>query len=525
MARKPIVFISYRTDDSEEFAKDLQHFLQYPLELEVRLGNDTLLGEEWQTRIPQLILDSDIFIAIIGAKWAVGAGNRNIDDTEDVVRKEVELGLEKVRRFGVVTLDDFKLKADELPPSLKRLPDLQWAHANSDFKKGDGVGKLTATMHRICDELQPKPIVLLSSTLAFLGNSITTDGLTYFVTLVVSLVHTLMGDKHEVILKVPPYGGKSATKTAADFQHELLREIVDEYKRYSGIIIAPFETEKLCEEIHKLWRKDDKFPIVTIDKIYPTDYPYFKDRGVKSPPGVACDGRHNGGLAAKCVIDYLDKAKIPKPNVVILQGLEGSEPRILGFVDKIKHHNSNADEEKQIHVSVSDEMPFLSSEASNKAESYLRPDADWDELNDGHYGEMLKDQPQKRRGGVDVFFCCNDEMALGVCERLEHELREKRVLHATVVVGFDGIPEVNRRISDNDHWLLNTIDVKLRGQVDELVKHFIPAIRDHKSVGDPELVKGRLVLSDQYDRVKSILKWRSRVEKRLEGRRNGGRRS
>ena len=504
---------------------DLQHFLEGPLNLKVFLGKDTLPFEEWQKTILDLIRKSDIFIAIVGKKWAKPDKNDNrhdINNAKDIVRMEVILGLENVGNCGVVLLGGFKLKATNLPAELKSLPDLQWASANSRFRTGDGIGKLTAKMHQICDKLQPKPIVLLSSTLAFLGDKETTDGLTYFVTLVVTLVHTIMGPEREVILKVPPYGDRKASKPAKEFQCELLEEIVENYERYSGIIIAPFDTESLRGGLVKLLKKPPILPIATIDKTYrsDSDSEFFLREGIQSPPGVACDGQHNGGLAADCVIDYIEQAKIKEPNVVILQGLEGSADRIVGFIDRINRHNADSKEDNKIHVSVSHYMDFLGEKARDWAESYLRPNARWESLNDERYMSMLKNQPQKHQAKVrevHVFFCCNDEMALGACEALESAFRRGH-LHPTVVVGFDGIPEALRRIDDGDHWLLNTIDVKVEEQVHELKIRFLPAVEKHTRMTGVELVKGRPFVKDQSRHIESILGWRKREKKRIEAR-------
>lgn len=59
-------------------------------------------------------------------------------------------------------------------------------------------------------------------------------------------------------------------------------------------------------------------------------------------------------------------------------------------------------------------------------------------------------------------------MALGVRELLEIKSTDSHKI-PIVVVGFDGIAEVRRRIDEGDQWLLNTVDVKVREQVERVV--------------------------------------------------------
>ena len=494
---------------------ELQHFLQDPLHFQVSLGKDTAALKEWEKEIPDLIDKADIFIAIIGKRWAkpnASDSKRDIHNPNDVVRREVERGLKKKNRCGVIVLDSAKPKADMLPKELHGLLDVQWTFSPRKFEIVESVGRLIAQMFA----LRPKPIVLLSSTLAFLGNSITTDGLTYFVTLVVSLVHKLMTE-HEVILKVPPYGDEAATKNAADFQCELLKQIIEESDQYSGLIIAPFETESLQESLHRLWKIAPEYPVATIDKVYDQDDKYFLKRGSVPPPGVACDGKHNGDLAAQCVIDYLKHARVTNPNVVVLQGLEGSKLRISGFIERVKTYNASAPADAKIYLNISKATPFLGEDARKKAESYLRSKDDWDTLSDVNYRDDLKGQPEPQRSIIDAFFCCNDEMALGVCEELEYVFRTHGILNPTVVVGFDGIPEANRRITNQSHWLLNSIDVNLHKQVNELLKHFAPAVKAGTRVQNLGLVPGKKVNDDQYKHIEAILAWRRQEKERIYG--------
>jgi DNA-binding LacI/PurR family transcriptional regulator len=477
MTKEPMAFISYRSADSKEFFDKLRSFLIHDLGIKVPYIRP---GRRWRPELLNKVTEADVFIALIGDKWAKPAwrdSTHDINNPDDVVRKEVEEGLRKKDRCLFVGLDGYKLKDRKgkqikLPQTLSGLRRRQWVSIGSDFESVKGLGELTVELHRVL----PKPIVLLSSTLAFLGDRVTTDGLAYFVTLTATLVQDIMSRNEEVILKVPPWGNRDSATTAAQFQRRLLEEIIDNHERYSGLIIAPCETKILLDDLHELWKSNKDFPIATIDKKFDLHKSFFRKHKMPAPPGVACDGFHNAQLAANSVIRYLSLMRINHPNVVILQGQEGSDSRIRGFIHRVKDHNAKAREDRKVHVSVSKDMDFLKDPASKSAHAYLTTN-DWGVLNDHKYMKMTK-EPRKLRRGVDAFFCCNDEIAIGACETLERALKaDKPVLYKTVVVGFDGIPEATRRINSKDLWLLDTVDVKVHNQVDDLIELFIPAVR------------------------------------------------
>lgn len=509
------VFISYRTDDSYGFSVDFKRFLFNEARFEVYLGNDTLPAEEWQKSIPNDIERCHAFIAVIGPNWAHVDQYRDINNSDDIVRKEVELGLRKGGRCFRVMLDGVKIKKDDLPETLKDICARQWVFSSAPFSQSGGLARLTSALHHLDDQLRPKPIALLSSTLSFFGGGNRTEGLDYFTTLVMTIVQKLKSYHQDVILKVPIYASDDALLSAAHHQRELLRETIEHLDSYCGLIVAPFKLEYLDEDLAQLMKdvKDNKrrFPVCTIDKAYGSEEAAaFQKLGVTPPPGFICNGEYDGGLAADSIIAYVKRAQIFEPNVVVVQGLQGSEPRIQGFVRRIAEYNLDLpDAASKIYVAVSKETPFLAEEAKAVAEQFISDDQSWTELIDSRY-EIQNPQRQPRR--VDAFFCCNDEMALGVCEYLEDEPPATDGF-SPVVVGFDGIASVRRRIEKKDQWLLNTVDVRVREQVDGLVKALLDGLENGGLPIATQMIRGELFNSLHVQRrhVDHILAQRAKA--------------
>jgi len=507
MKEKTKVFISYRTADSGPFVSSLIQFLQEYLDLHVVLGGDTRTGRDWRTDgIPQLIEKSDAFVAVIGDQWAKPFESDYVRDIynnpDDVVLQEVQLGMSEPDRFLPVTLDGFKPKDSKLPGPIKNIPEKQWVEAKRDFDSIKGLGRLTADLHCILDQRQPKPIVLLSSTLSFFGGGNRTEGLDYFTTLVMTIVQQLKTYDKDVILKVPIYASDDAMLSAAHHQRELLRETIEHRDSYSALIVAPFQLAYLAEDLaHFIKDNRDhkrKYPVVTIDKAYRgVEAEAFQKAGVTPPPGFICDGEYDGGLAADSVIAYIKQAVISEPNVVVLQGLQGSEPRIQGFLQRMSAYNATITHEAdKVYVAVSIAKPFLPEEAKMVAEQLISDEDSWTELIDLSFRIQ---NPNRRPRRIDAFFCCNDEMALGVCEYLESAPQDKASASA-VVVGFDGIASARRRITKPDQWLLNTVDVRVREQVDRLVDALRKGLETGVIPTETQMIRGELFRSLQIQR-------------------------
>lgn len=96
------IFISYRRDDSREYAQSLAK------ELNRHFGKDNVFldtmdigpGAVWRDVAEQHVADADVVLVLIGTKWldiTDKEGNRRLDDPEDMVREEVRMALERTK--------------------------------------------------------------------------------------------------------------------------------------------------------------------------------------------------------------------------------------------------------------------------------------------------------------------------------------------------------------------------------------------------------------------------------------------
>ena len=118
------VFVSYRRDDAGGYAGRLGDALAD------RFGADHVFldvvsiapGDDFVAAIREAIAACDVFVPVIGPGWSDsvdGRGNRRLDDTDDVVRLEIEAALEQdVPVIPVLVGDASMPPADGLPPSL-----------------------------------------------------------------------------------------------------------------------------------------------------------------------------------------------------------------------------------------------------------------------------------------------------------------------------------------------------------------------------------------------------------------------
>jgi hypothetical protein len=135
MAR-PSIFICYRRTDSG-WAGRLED------ELAERFGSDAVFrdrtipaGVNWRTHIDDVLGACKVMLVLIGPSWTQPTGPDGANrlwDTEDMVRKEIERGLQRSDVPVIpVTCDDARMPAAaQLPPGLAGLCDMQ-AHPLSD---------------------------------------------------------------------------------------------------------------------------------------------------------------------------------------------------------------------------------------------------------------------------------------------------------------------------------------------------------------------------------------------------------
>jgi ankyrin repeat protein len=122
MSGSSTVFISYRREDSAGHAGRLFD------RLAGQLGRNHVFrdvdnigpGENFHDAIRQKIAASDVLFVLIGRRWLTvsdESGRRRLDDTSDLVRREIEMGLERKMRIIPVLLPGAAM------PAAKDLPD------------------------------------------------------------------------------------------------------------------------------------------------------------------------------------------------------------------------------------------------------------------------------------------------------------------------------------------------------------------------------------------------------------------
>lgn len=351
-----------------------------------------------------------------------------------------------------------------------------------------------------------KPVVFINSALSSDGNP--SRIFDFFAIMAAWLSVELRKYDHEMILKIPEKQG-----TASAEQIKFIKEMIKlKYlsERYSGIIIAPFDTEELEEHIATLIRinnKSNPIPILTIDKNFQEfDGKLQLERSVPPPPYIITNAEAGGGLAAFSLIAYyfthIMSSKIKELRIVIMGGFsQASAERINGFKNMMVENETNS---LKYHIVYEWNGKFDRDEAKK--------------IVDENYNEIYGSR-------INAFFCCNDEMALGVRDvfnekeadiKTNIENKKKDIGKITVdltnmksqrnkdqeevnkltlkkndenvilkgyedqlkwmkhvkIVGFDGIQEVIVHLKNKDNWLLNSVNVQVQEQAAEIAKWF-----------------------------------------------------
>ena len=124
----PNIFICYRRNDSGANVSDLHPRLcrafgadQVFMDLK-----DIARGDDFAARIQRRVESSDVMLVVIGQLWADvqdAQGRRRLLHPDDLVRREVEAGLERRLRVIPVLVNGMVSMPpkDKLPPSLQRL--------------------------------------------------------------------------------------------------------------------------------------------------------------------------------------------------------------------------------------------------------------------------------------------------------------------------------------------------------------------------------------------------------------------
>ena len=125
------VFISYRRDDTETEAGRLAdairvHFGEDSVFVDT---SDTRFGAVWPDVLRKTVEQAAVVIAVIGPEWILARdedGRRRIDDAEDWVRRELELGLERGKTIIPLLVRHAKMpRAHALPQTLAPVASMQ----------------------------------------------------------------------------------------------------------------------------------------------------------------------------------------------------------------------------------------------------------------------------------------------------------------------------------------------------------------------------------------------------------------
>ncbi len=156
---KPLVFISYRRDDTAGYARALydelaRHFGAEQVFMDV---DDISAGQAFSEVIEHQLGAAQVMLVLIGRRWLgerEGAPAR-IQDEADFVRREVATGLARGMRVIPVLLDGAALPdAAQLPKLLRALPGRN-ALAIDNVRYAADVQRLVATLRDVLNEPAP----------------------------------------------------------------------------------------------------------------------------------------------------------------------------------------------------------------------------------------------------------------------------------------------------------------------------------------------------------------------------------
>lgn len=123
------IFINHRRDDEGIAALWLARRLGQRFEGDVFIDVEEIKpGEAYAKRIPERIKQCEVLLAVIGKQWAqlrLPDGQRRIDAAEDLVRRELEIGLETAKTIVPVLVNGaHQLQLLSLPESLRPLQEM-----------------------------------------------------------------------------------------------------------------------------------------------------------------------------------------------------------------------------------------------------------------------------------------------------------------------------------------------------------------------------------------------------------------
>jgi ABC-type sugar transport system substrate-binding protein len=181
---------------------------------------------------------------------------------------------------------------------------------------------------------------------------------------------------------------------------------------------------------------------------------------VDRPPYVQADWVQGGEVAGHSMRKLMEVRNVKVPHIVIIEGLVGSPQRVRGFQAAMRQSN------------VSDFKPHYPDGLKGR---YSMKSAR--ELFEPYLLECISENIV-----IDGVFATNDEMALGVRDALTKNkdaymaaFSSRDKFHLPAVIGFDGIKDLTFHIDNNDDFIYDTVNVRLKDQIERLA-HIIEMV-------------------------------------------------
>lgn len=499
------VFISYHSGDCEGQPERIKRRLEKNPNVRVFCSEINLeCGDPWPEKLAVSLFECDVLIVLIGSRWrAADWSDRGFNS---VVQMEVMIALKnplKPRVFpflvGVPKRKDIMSSLKEnCPTVLRELFGYQMLkYTPAEFSS---VERKIFDWAEKLERSRTKHVAFISSSVKASADS---GQLSYFTAVATELSRSLEAeDTIDLVVKIPPVEDYDM---AIQAQEQLLLRIRNEVERFRAIIVSPQSAVALAEIVAGFIKEHQDFPVLTIDKAYREGdkcAAVFSKAKVGLPFYSTADWYAGGVLAADCLAAHFDCLDVERPVLVLLKGLEGSEPREAGFLDRVQEVLPDAVVVREI-------------DGGFERETARR-----------EFGKLIEDLECEKLVPVHGVFCCNDEMALGVEDALMdwNDPQKETAGHGPCVVGFDGIPEVKQSLGRSIRKtniaragefasLLNSIDVDIDRQVRKLKTHLLGVLRNPKKNWESSEIRPKRVLNKAEQRRLSMACKRSLQER------------
>src|ERR1051325_8187924 len=294
----------------------------------------------------------------------------------------------------------------------------------------------------------PERILFISSTTSSEDNE---DTLDYFSSIISGLGFKIQRvyPGYEFVVKVPEGGGEAA----ADQQIQFIHTAVHADPQYKCIIVSPVDRKRIYEQSKAWIPKYDR--LIFVDQGFPLeDYKRFHADGIPRPPYVQANWLQGGEVAGRSMRKLMEKRNVKCPYIVKIEGLVGAPQRIEGFQKALKQ---------------SDIPGFKPGGPDPLKGRYTKKSAL------GVFEPFLNECINEKQA-IHGVFATNDEMALGVRDALvqnKHRYRQAFAapgedFYLPAVIGFDGIKDLTFHIDNNDEFIYDTVNVRLKAQIERL---------------------------------------------------------